>query len=134
VNGGKHLPKLRNSVYHSAGLESFKSESKHFRTYVDYEVFLLSIYEKLIPEVMPCVCVCVCVCVYIYIYIYIYIWLIYMYIHTYVSNIYVYTHVCVGITELLDTVHHQTFYRTKRSGNCICLRPQVKEFEALTIC
>jgi hypothetical protein len=35
VNDENHLRELRNSVYHSAVLESLNSETMHFRTYVD---------------------------------------------------------------------------------------------------
>jgi hypothetical protein len=39
VNDGKHLRELRNSVYHSAVLESLNSETMHFRTNVDINYF-----------------------------------------------------------------------------------------------
>jgi hypothetical protein len=39
VNDGNHLRELRNSVYHSAVLESLNSETMHFRTYVDINYF-----------------------------------------------------------------------------------------------
>jgi hypothetical protein len=74
---GNHLRELRNSVSHSAFLESLNSETMHFRTYVDINYFdclhvrnsFLNLCRVFFKH--P-VCVCVCVCMYVYIYIYIY--------------------------------------------------------------
>lgn len=55
VNNRKHLRDLRNSLYHSAVLESLDLETMHSRTYVDIKLFLLSTYQGLIPEVLPCI-------------------------------------------------------------------------------
>jgi hypothetical protein len=96
VNDGHYLRALWNSAYHSAVLKSLNSETTHFWT---YELFLLSTYMELVPELMPCIFETPYQHIYIYIYIFIY-----LYVHIYIY-IYLYVHIYNFISKIQPNKH-----------------------------